>query len=168
MFEAAEGIAHQNSVVAIPNQNGAAEQAGYHLIAKARQVLIGACLPQDLWPWVIALVANIINRTPTRLIGWKTSWEMLTGKKPDLANFYLISCIAYTRQQQEKGAKMAPRVYRGVLIGYVASNIWYIWNPKKQQVETARDVDFNENRLYNPSDPFVEDELSISSPKLPV
>jgi hypothetical protein len=95
-------------------------------------------------------------------------WEMFTGKKPDLANFYLIGCIAYTRQQQEKGAKMALRVYRGVLIGYVASNIWYIWNLKKQQVETARDIDFNENRLYNPSDPFVEDELSISSPKPPV
>jgi hypothetical protein len=57
------------------------------------------------------LVANIVNRTPTRTIGWKTPWEMLTGKKPNLANFYLIRCIAYTRQQQEKGAKMAPRAY---------------------------------------------------------
>jgi hypothetical protein len=167
-FEAAEGIAHQYSVVATPNQNGAAERAGYLLIAKARQVLIGARLPQDLWPWIVASVANIVNRTPTKAIGWKTPLEMLTGKKPNLANLYLVGCIAYTRQQQEKGAKMAPRAYRGVLVGHVASNIWYIWNPKKQQVETARDVEFDETRLYNPSDPFVEDELSVSSPTPPV
>jgi hypothetical protein len=46
-------VKYQYSVVATPNQNGAAERAGYLLIAKARQVLIGARLPQDLWPWIV-------------------------------------------------------------------------------------------------------------------
>jgi hypothetical protein len=68
-------------------------------------------LLQDLWPWIVALVANIVNRTPTKAIGWKTPLEMLMGKKPNLANLYLVGCIAYTRQQQEKGAKMALRAY---------------------------------------------------------
>jgi hypothetical protein len=49
----------------------------------------------------------------------------------------------------------------------VASNIWFIWNLKKQRVETARDVKFDETRLYNPLDPFVEDELSVSLPTPP-
>jgi hypothetical protein len=50
----------------------------------------------------------------------------------------------------------------------VASNIWFIWNPKKQRVKTTRDVKFDKTRLYNPSDPFVEDKLSVSSSTPPV
>ncbi|KAI9037882.1 uncharacterized protein KD926_011494 [Aspergillus affinis] len=120
-------------------------------------------LPRDLWPWVIGGAANIANRSPTAALGWKTPYEKLSGKKPDLSAFLTIGCVAYTRQEQQKSDKMVPRAYKGILLGYVASNIWHIWNPRKQRVEEARDVQFDETRMYDPKQPFLEDLISERS-----
>ncbi|KAI9037493.1 uncharacterized protein KD926_000288 [Aspergillus affinis] len=165
--EALKGIIHEYSVVDTPDQNGAAERAGAILILKARKMMIEAKLPRDLWPWVIGGAANIANRSPTAALGWKTPYEKLSGKKPDLSAFRTIGCVAYTRQEQQKSDKMAPRAYKGILLGYVASNIWHIWNPRKQRVEEARDVLFDETRMYDPTQPFLEDLISETSPEPP-
>ncbi len=162
------GIAHQYTVRATPEQNGAAERAGAVLISRTRKALLAARLPADLWPWVIHAITGIVNRTPMRVLNWKTPWEALTGNKPSLASMYTIGCIAYTRQEQLKRAKMAPRAYRGINLGPIASNIWNIWNPKTQKVETARDVQFDESRMYNPDQPFLEDQLLSKSPTPPI
>src|SRR5699024_8542535 len=128
------GIAHQYTVRATPEQNGAAERAGAALISRTRKALLAARLPADLWPWVIHAITGIVNRTPMRVLNWKTPWEALSGNKPSLASMYTIGCIAYTRQDQPKRAKMAPRAYRGINLGPIASNIWNIWNPKTRKV----------------------------------
>ncbi|KAI9036259.1 Ty1/Copia family ribonuclease HI [Aspergillus affinis] len=134
-FEALEGIVHEYSVVGTPEQDGPTERAG----SIARKLMIEARLPRDLWPWVSSAAANIANRTPTAALQWKTPYERITGRKPDLSGFRTVGCIAYTRQDQERSDKMAPRAYRGVLLGFVASNIWHIWNPKEQRAEEATD-----------------------------
>jgi hypothetical protein len=125
-LRATEGIAHQYSVRATPNQNGPVERAGYQLILRTRKALLSALFPADLWPFIIQATTFIVNRTPTRALNWKTPREILSGKKPDLSCLYAIGCIAYTRQKQTKRAKMAPRAYRGIHLGPVASNIWNI------------------------------------------
>ncbi|KAI9038951.1 uncharacterized protein KD926_010051 [Aspergillus affinis] len=109
--EALKGIIHEYSVVDTPDQNGAAERAGAILILKARKMMIEAKLPWDLWPWVIGEAANIPNRSPIAALGWKTPFEKLSGKKPDLSALRTIGCVAYTRQEQQKSDKMAPRAY---------------------------------------------------------
>jgi hypothetical protein len=59
---------------------------------------------------------------------------------------------------------MKPWVLEGYLVGYKAFNIWLIWIPSKQWIETARDVIFDELKLYDPTQPFLKDEIEEASP----
>lgn len=49
------------------------------------------------------------------------------------------------------------------MVGYVASNIWKIWNPRRREVVEERDVVFDETRFYDPDLPLPED-LPIELP----
>lgn len=63
---------------------------------------------------------------------------------------------------------MALRAYQGINLGLIASNIWNIWNPKARKVETARDVQFDKSKIYNPNQLFLEDQLISKLLILPV
>lgn len=66
----------------------------------------------------------LLNRSPIRALNWKTPYEMLHGKQPNLANLYTFGYRAYIRNQDLKNTeKVAPRALIGYLIGYKASNI---------------------------------------------
>jgi hypothetical protein len=63
-----------------------------------------------------------------------------------------------------KTRKVAERRLIGHLVGYKASNIFKIWIPQTRKVVEARDIDFDENKLYDPKEPFVESELNTTAP----
>ena len=52
---------------------------------------------------------------------------------------------------------MAPRAWIGYLVGFIASNIWQIWNPHCQKVVEERDVVFDETCFYDSDLPLSED-----------
>ena len=47
---------------------------------------------------------------------------------------------------------MSPRAQIGFLCGYDSTNIFRIWLPTRAKVIRIRDVKFDNNKLYNPSD----------------
>ncbi|CEL02103.1 hypothetical protein ASPCAL03275 [Aspergillus calidoustus] len=164
-----EGIRHETPPRGHPMQNGPAERSGGVIIRKARSLLVNARLPLDLWPLAFKAAAALLNRSPIRALNWKTPYEALHGKQPNLANLYTFGCRAYMRNQDlMRTAKVAPRALIGYLVGYKASNIWQIWIPKQKKVEEARDVVFDESRLYDPTEPFMEDLIKEVSPEVPV
>lgn len=164
-----EGILHETPPRGHPMQNGPAERSGGVIIRKARSLLINARLPLDLWPLAFKAAMFLLNRSPIRALNWKTPYEILHGKQPNLANLYTFGCRAYMRNQDLKNTeKVAPRALIGYLVGYKASNIWQIWIPKQKRVEEARDVVYDESRLYDPTEPFLEDLIKESSPETPV
>ncbi|CBF74296.1 uncharacterized protein ANIA_04289 [Aspergillus nidulans FGSC A4] len=156
-FTDLEGIIHEVSVVATPEQNGFAERSGGVLTSRARHMMIKARLPLDMWPVSMKAAAYILNRTLIRMLGWITPFEKATGKRPNMASLYTFGCRAYVRDQslnqQNKTLKSKPRRLGGYLVGYKASNIWLIWIPSKQRIEAARDVIFDESSLYDPEQP---------------
>lgn len=109
------------------------------------------------------------NRTPTwtNIDGvntWTTPFERTINKKPNLANLRVFGCRAYVRNPKvAKGNKMTSRAWIGYMVGYVASNIWKIWNPRRREVVEERDVVFDETRFYDPDLPLPED-LPIELP----
>ena len=52
---------------------------------------------------------------------------------------------------------MAPRAWIGYLVGFIASNIWQIWSPCRQEVVEERVVVFDETHFYDPDLPLLED-----------
>jgi hypothetical protein len=67
-----EGYAIKKSAPYTLEQNGAAEKAGHTIIVKARLIRIRANLPENLWPEVVRAAGYLLNRTPTRILDWKS------------------------------------------------------------------------------------------------
>lgn len=63
---------------------------------------------------------------------------------------------------------MAPRAWVGYLVGYTASNIWKIWDPKANTVTDERDVKFIEEIMFDPDHPFHTLSVQIEMPQEPV
>jgi hypothetical protein len=60
---------------------------------------------------------------------------------------------------------MEPRAWIGYLVGYTASNIWQIWNPKTNSVTIERDVEFLEDVVYDPDQPFHQLTERVKMPE---
>ncbi|KAJ6038010.1 hypothetical protein N7460_007781 [Penicillium canescens] len=160
-----EGLTVELSVVGTPEQNGFIERAGGIIITTARALIADSSLPKNLWPEAVAAAVYLINRMPTRMpdgryiIPWVEAMQHRDPSqdlRPNLSNLRLYGCRAYVmRQGIAKSDNMEPRAEIGYLVGYVASNIWKIWLPQLNQVREFRDVVFDENIQYNPSETAV-------------
>ena len=165
------GITWEPSAPATPEQNGHSERKGGILAMKARAMRIDAQLPVHLWPWIIHTAGFLMNRTPMRKHRWKTPFEMITGRRPDLSHLRRYGCKAYPINKAiPRTEKLAPRAHIGFLVGYVGTNLYNIWIPSQHRVIKTRDATFNENAFYDPSEidlyqlvkePFLHDTLDI-------
>ena len=135
-----------------PAQNGYAERFGRSLIEKARSLRLDANLPASLWPEMARTASHLLNRTPTKRLGWKTPWEALTGQKPSVQHLRLIGCKAFVlRHDIAKKDKLAPRSLIGYVVGYDSRRIWRIWHPAGKTIIRSRDVTFDESLRFNPA-----------------
>ncbi|EED15707.1 reverse transcriptase family protein [Talaromyces stipitatus ATCC 10500] len=84
-----------------PEQNGPSERAGGLITTRTRSAIQEANLPTGLWPYVMQAMVYIINRTPTKAIGYKTPYEMAYGKK-----LTLEICTCLDQRQGPRGTKV--------------------------------------------------------------
>lgn len=88
----AQSIIIEDTVPYTPEQNGAAEHTEGVIIQKAKALLIEVRLPLNLWPEAVRTVVYLINRLPTRSLGWITPCEIIQKltsehvKHPNLTN----------------------------------------------------------------------------------
>jgi hypothetical protein len=141
-----KGILKEMSAPYAQDQDGVSERSIRTIIERARTMMLQANLPVKLWPEAIAAAVYITNRLPTKALQGKTPYEAWYSEKPDLSNLRVYGCDAYVVDYHAKSkGKMAPRSWRGTLVGYQAKNQWRIYNGKK--VFVRRDVTFNENKF---------------------
>ncbi|EKG09419.1 Integrase catalytic core, partial [Macrophomina phaseolina MS6] len=153
-FLQSEGITLETSAPATPEQNGHAERSGGVILPKARAMRIGANLPQSLWPEIVKTAGYIHNRTPMAKLNWKTPFEVVTGKRPNLSHLRIYGCRAYAHKKGiPRSQKLAEKAHFGYLVGYDSTNIFRIWIPSQHKVIRTRDVKFNEDEFYRPQDP---------------
>jgi hypothetical protein len=148
-----KGITVEKSAPYTPEQNGNAERAGRSITTFARTMRINANLPHDLWPEIVKAAGYLINRMPTKGLGWKSPFEEIFGKEATLNHLKAFGCKAFAHIPKEKRPrlmKLDPRAQIGYLVGYESRNSWRIWSPTEQRVFTTRDVIFDENNLYHP------------------
>ncbi|KAI6245472.1 hypothetical protein HI914_06743 [Erysiphe necator] len=86
-------------VKATPEQNVLAERTGGILIARARAMRLKGNLPKFLANELNNTTPYILNRTPIEVLGWKTSNEMVRGRKPLAAHMRSTEFLAYTLNQ---------------------------------------------------------------------
>jgi len=87
----------------------------------------------------------------------------------DTTNLFIYGCRAYpirnevlAGNQDRAANKIKPRTHIGYLVGYSGSNIYQIWVPQNGEVLRVRDVEFEEDEIFNPQDePIREHRLRV-------
>jgi hypothetical protein len=161
-----KGITWEPSAPSTPAQNGHAERQGRMLQTKARTMRIAAGLPEHLWHEIVRSAAYIANRTPIKKLGWKTPWEMVTGKKPDVSHLHKLGSKAYALDKHiDKKDKLQARAHIGYLVGYDSTNIFRVWIPSKRKIIRTRDVIFDENSTYTTydADKYLLQEATVET-----
>jgi hypothetical protein len=149
-------------------QNGMAERSGGVIIARGRNMRNTANLPALLWPEIYTCAAYLLNRSPTRSLGWITPIgfiEKYLGNpvpKPSLHHLVPYGCRAYSFiKNQPKLNRLEPRAHIGYLVGYDSTNVFRIWIPSQKTVISTRDVIFDIIKRYNP-----ENDQSAATPEV--
>ncbi|KAF4311325.1 Integrase catalytic core [Botryosphaeria dothidea] len=102
----------------------------------------------------IVLAATYIhNRTPSKVLKWKTPFELAHGIKPNVAHMRVYGCKAYALNKTiPRSNKLQERALVGYLVGYDSTNIYRIWYPPGDRIIRSRDVSFDESSKYSPDE----------------
>jgi hypothetical protein len=82
------GITHYVSCPHAHHQNGAAERKHRHIVEVALSLLAHAAIPLKFWHGPFATAAYLINRTPTKLLDFSTSF-FLSNDAGELRILYI-------------------------------------------------------------------------------
>lgn len=128
-YFAENGIVHDTSCVGTPQQNGRMERKHRHILNTARALRFQANLPVEFWGYCAHAAGYLINRTPTKLLGGKTPYELVYNRPPPLAHLRVFCCLCYVHNQKHGGGKFEARGHRSVFIGYPFSKKgWIVYN----------------------------------------
>jgi hypothetical protein len=73
----------------------------------------------------------------------------------DITNVYTYGCRAYLirkevlKDEEKVARKTKPRTHICYLVGYNGSNIYRIWVPQNGEIITVRDVEFQEDEIFD-------------------
>jgi len=141
------GIEHHLTMPGSPQQNGKAERFNRTIMDKAMSMLHTAGLPNGFWEFALASAAHIYNRTPSRMLKWRTPIETWsTGHVPDVSYFRVFGCKGYMHVPADKRRKLDAKAIEVTLVGYEPGSKGYrLWDKHTRSVKLSRDVTFDES-----------------------
>jgi hypothetical protein len=69
------------------------------------------------WGEAVVTAVYILNRSPTKVINGRTSYEAWHGRKPVVSHLRVFGCLAFDKELGHNG-KLDDRSTPGVFIGY--------------------------------------------------
>jgi hypothetical protein len=140
-----EGIKHEFSAPYTPQQNSVVERKNRTLIDMARTMLGEFKAPERFWSEAINTACHAINRLYRHRLLKKTTYELLTGNKPNVSYFRVFGSKCYILVKKGRHSKFAPKVVEGFLLGYDSNTKAYrVFNKSSGLVEVSSDVVFDE------------------------
>jgi hypothetical protein len=121
------------------------ERKNRTLLDMARTMLDEYKIPDRFWAEVINTAYYSINRLYLHRILKKTSYELLTGKKPNVSYFRVFGSKCFILIKRGRKSKFAPKVVEGFLLGYDSNTRAYrVFNKSTGLVEVSCDIVFDE------------------------
>ena len=117
-FLSDEGIRHQYSAAYTPQQNGVAERKNRTLMDMARTMLAEHKSPYNFWAKAISTTCHSANRLYLRKLLNKTSYEILTGNKPNISYFKVFGCKCFYLIKGVCLSKFESKALEGIFVGY--------------------------------------------------
>jgi hypothetical protein len=140
-----EGIKHEFSSPYTPQQNGVVERKNRTLLNMARTMLDEYKTPNQFWAEAINTACYSINRLYLYRILKKTSYELLTDKKPNVSYFRVFGSKCFILVKRGRKSKFAPKAVEGFLLGYDSNTRAYrVFNKSTGLVEVSCDIMFDE------------------------
>jgi hypothetical protein len=97
------------------------------------------------WAEAINIACYSINRLYLHRILKKTSYELFTGKKPNVSYFRVFGSKCFILVKRGRISKFAPKVVEGFLLGYDSNTRAYrVSNNSTGLVEVSCDIVFDE------------------------
>jgi hypothetical protein len=94
----------------------------------------------------VMTVVHLLNRSPTKALDGKMSYEAWHGRKPVVSHLHVFSCLAFAKELNHVG-KLDDQSMPGVFISYTEGvKAYSILDPTTQRVHISRDVMFDERR----------------------
>lgn len=105
----------------------------------------------------------MINRSPSRTLGFQTTLQSLTAAiaAPPISNLppHIFGCATFVHLHKHQRSKLAPHALQCVFVGYGTSQKGYrCYHPPSQTMYITRDVVFHEDTLYFPHEPELQGE----------
>jgi hypothetical protein len=115
------------------------------LMEKARSMLSGVGLGQELWAEAVGTTCYLVNRSPSSVLDDKTPHEVWSGNKPSLQHLRVFGFDAYVHVPKENRSKMDKKAEKCIFIDYKDGVKGYnLWNPETKKTVYSRDVVFRE------------------------
>jgi hypothetical protein len=128
-----------------PQQNGVVERKNQTLLDMARTMLDEYKTSDRFWAEAVNIACYAINRLYLHRILKKTSFELLTGKKPNVSYFRVFGSKCFILIKRGRKSKFASKAVEGFLLGYDSNTRAYrVFNKSSGLVEVSCDIVFDE------------------------
>ncbi|CAL9030081.1 unnamed protein product [Prunus brigantina] len=123
--------------------------------------MLDMSVPHHLWGHAVLSATYLINRTPSRVLDFKTPHDVFGDHVSPVSVSKLppkvFGCVAYVHVYSHQRSKLDPCALRCVFIGYSSTQKGYkCYHPPTQKVHVTLDVTFHEEVPYyvSPSSPI--------------
>ena len=121
------------------------ERKNRTLLDMARTMLDEYKTPDRFWAEAINTACYSINRLYLHQILKKTSYELLSRKKPKVSYFRVFGSKCFILVKRDRKSKFAPKAIEGFLLGYDSNTRAYrVFNKSIGLVEVSCDIVFDE------------------------
>jgi len=142
------GIQYQVSAPHNQAQNGKIERKWRNLKDATRIVLHTSKRPVKMWPYAMATVNYVQNRSPHKANKGMSPYECITGKSPEIAHMRKWGCPCVVKKPGQQGLELKGRT--GIFVGYSAEHAngtYLVRMDDTKRLIVAKSVYFNENRV---------------------
>jgi hypothetical protein len=140
-----EGVKHEFSAPYTPLQNGVVERKNRMLIDIARTMLGEFKTSEQFWSEVVNTACHAINQLYLHRLLKKTSYELLTGNKPNVSYFRVFGSKFYILVKKGRHSKFALKAIEGFLLGHdLNTKAYRVFNKSSGLVEVSSDIAFDE------------------------
>jgi hypothetical protein len=121
------------------------ERKNRTLLDMATTMLDEYKIPDRFWAEAINTACYSINRLYLHRILKKTSYELLSGKNPNVSYFRVFGSKCFILVKRGRKSKFAPKAIEGFLLGYDSNTRAYrVFNKSTRLVEVSCDIVFDE------------------------
>ena len=151
-------IRHQFSSKYTSQSNGLVERKNRTLIDMARSMLSEYNVSHSFWAEAINTACYYSNRLYCHPMMEKTPYELLNGRKPNIAYFWIFCYKCYILKKGTRLSKFENKCDEGFLLGYSTTNKAYrVWNLASGTLEEVHDVEFDETNGSQEKDENLDD-----------